>query len=66
MNMAEREWILREFDLFRDLTDDEVDQVGAAAPMSQLPAGQMLYSPDRRPHGVTEGPRRRLRREPAS
>jgi CRP-like cAMP-binding protein len=45
--MSEREWVLREFDLFRDLSDDEVAAIGEAAPMSQLPAGQMLYSPDR-------------------
>lgn len=44
---VEHEWVLREFDLFRDLTDDEVEVIGKSAPMSQLPAGQMLYSPDR-------------------
>jgi CRP/FNR family transcriptional regulator, cyclic AMP receptor protein len=44
---AERPWVLREFDLFRDLTDAEVDRIGDAAPMRQLPAGQLLYSPDR-------------------
>ncbi|MEI2716811.1 MAG: Crp/Fnr family transcriptional regulator [Candidatus Nanopelagicales bacterium] len=43
---VEREWVLREFDLFRDLSDDEVEVIGKSAPMSQLPAGQMLYSPD--------------------
>lgn len=43
----EREWVLREFDLFRDLTDAEVAVIGDAAPMSQLPAGQTLYAPDR-------------------
>jgi CRP-like cAMP-binding protein len=44
---VEREWVLREFDLFQDLDDDEVARIGDAAPMSQLPRGQMLYSPDR-------------------
>lgn len=44
---VEHEWVLREFDLFRDLSDNEVEVIGMSAPMSQLPAGQMLYSPDR-------------------
>jgi CRP/FNR family cyclic AMP-dependent transcriptional regulator len=44
---GEHEWVLREFDLFQDLTDDEVERIGASAPMRQLPAGQSLYSPDR-------------------
>lgn len=47
MTAAEREWILREFDLFRDLSDAEVGRIGDAAPMKELPAGQVLYSPDR-------------------
>jgi CRP/FNR family cyclic AMP-dependent transcriptional regulator len=45
---GEHQWVLREFDLFQDLTDAEVDRIGAAAPMRELPAGQTLYSPDRR------------------
>lgn len=44
---GERPWVLREFDLFQDLTDAEVDRIGAAAPMRELPAGQTLYRPDR-------------------
>lgn len=47
MREGDQEWVLREFDLFRDLSDEEVAAIGAAAPMSQLPAGQLLYSPDR-------------------
>jgi CRP/FNR family cyclic AMP-dependent transcriptional regulator len=47
MGDLEREWVLREFDLFRDLSDDEVEVIGQSAPMRQLPAGQMLYSPAR-------------------
>lgn len=47
MTANDREWVLREFDLFQDLTDDEVHAIGAAAPMSELPTGQTLYSPDR-------------------
>jgi CRP/FNR family transcriptional regulator, cyclic AMP receptor protein len=42
----ERQRVLREFDLFQDLTNAEVERIGAAAPMRELPAGQTLYSPD--------------------
>lgn len=45
--MNEREWVLREFDLFRDLSDAEVAAIGQAAPMREIPAGQTLYAPDR-------------------
>jgi CRP/FNR family cyclic AMP-dependent transcriptional regulator len=38
-------FVLREIELFRDLTDDEVAGIGAAAPMRQAGAGQILYSP---------------------
>ncbi len=41
----EREFVLREIDLFRDLDDDEVASIGAAAPMRTVPAGELLYSP---------------------
>ncbi len=47
MALGDREWVLREFDLFRDLSDEEVGRIGRAAPMRELPAGQLLYSPDR-------------------
>ncbi len=47
MTAAEREWVLREFDLFADLSDEEVGRIGDAAPMKELPAGQVLYAPDR-------------------
>jgi CRP-like cAMP-binding protein len=47
MGGYERERVLREFDLFRDLTDAEVDAIGRSAPMSELPAGQTIYAPDR-------------------
>jgi CRP/FNR family transcriptional regulator, cyclic AMP receptor protein len=43
----DHEWVLREFDLFRDLSDEEVEVIGQSAPMSHLPAKQELYSPDR-------------------
>jgi CRP/FNR family cyclic AMP-dependent transcriptional regulator len=46
MNTLDREWILREFDLFQDLSDDEVDKIGVAAPMRELPAGQTIYTPE--------------------
>ena len=39
------EFVLREFDLFRDLNDEEVATIGAAAPMRTIPADQQLYSP---------------------
>jgi CRP/FNR family cyclic AMP-dependent transcriptional regulator len=45
---TDREWVLREFDLFRDLSEAEVDQIGRAAPMSRLRAGQVLSSPHQR------------------
>jgi CRP/FNR family transcriptional regulator, cyclic AMP receptor protein len=40
-------WTLRELDLFADLTDAEVDAIGAAAPMRATTAGELLVSPDR-------------------
>jgi CRP-like cAMP-binding protein len=46
-HFGERQWVLREFDLFQDLTEAEVDRIGASAPMRELPSGQTLYSPDR-------------------
>lgn len=46
MTTPEREWVLREFDLFQDLTDEEVMSIGRVAPMSTLPAGRALYAPD--------------------
>ncbi len=42
-----RGFILRELDLFRDLSDAEIDAIGAAAPMRTIAAGQVLYSPGR-------------------
>jgi CRP/FNR family cyclic AMP-dependent transcriptional regulator len=42
-----RGFILRELDLFRDLSDAEIDAIGAAAPMRTIPAGQVLYAPGR-------------------
>ena len=44
---GEHQWVLREFDLFQDLDDDEVDLIGRSAPMRELPAGLGLYAPDR-------------------
>jgi CRP-like cAMP-binding protein len=40
-----RTFVLREFDLFQDLDDDEVGSIGAAAPMRELPVRQVLFSP---------------------
>ena len=42
-----REFVLRELDLFRDLSDAEIEAIGAAAPMRTIPAGQVIYSPGR-------------------
>jgi hypothetical protein len=44
MISTEREWVLREFDPFPDLSDDEVMAIGTAAPMSTPPTGQRLDS----------------------
>lgn len=46
MTSPDHQWVLREFDLFQDLSDDEVMSIGTAAPMATLPAGQALYAPD--------------------
>lgn len=40
-----REWVLREFDLFADLDESEMAAIAAAAPMSEVPKGQLLASP---------------------
>ena len=40
-----REWVLREFDLFADLDEAEMAAIAAAAPMSEVPKGQLLVSP---------------------
>jgi len=43
----ERVWRLSELDLFADLTQDEMDRIGAAAPMRQVGRGELLYGPHR-------------------
>lgn len=45
MTNTDRTMILREFDLFQDLNDEEMVFINQAAPMSRLAAGQTLYSP---------------------
>ena len=40
--VPEREFVLREFDLFRDLDDAEVASIGEAAPMRTIAAGQHI------------------------
>lgn len=47
MSSPDRAWILREFDLFQDLADEEMTLINRAAPMSTLSGGQTLYSPTR-------------------
>lgn len=38
-------FVLRDVELFQDLSDEEVAGIGAAAPMRQVPAGEVLFSP---------------------
>ncbi|WP_344293321.1 Crp/Fnr family transcriptional regulator [Streptomyces synnematoformans] len=40
-----RTWCMVEVDIFRDLSEAEMDAVGAAAPMRTYAAGEMLHSP---------------------
>lgn len=45
MKNTDHTMILREFDLFQDLNDEEMVFINQAAPMSKLATGQTLYSP---------------------
>jgi CRP/FNR family transcriptional regulator, cyclic AMP receptor protein len=38
-------WCMSEVDIFADLNDEEIAAIGAAAPMRQFTAGELLYSP---------------------
>jgi len=38
-------WCMSEVDIFADLNDEEIAAIGAAAPMRQFSAGELLYSP---------------------
>lgn len=42
---AERTWCISEVDIFRDLSEAEMDAIAAAAPMKTYSAGEILYSP---------------------
>jgi CRP/FNR family cyclic AMP-dependent transcriptional regulator len=42
---AERTWCISEVDIFRDLSEAEMDAIAAAAPMKAYAAGEILYSP---------------------
>ncbi|WP_251068046.1 Crp/Fnr family transcriptional regulator [Streptomyces sp. ISL-22] len=42
---AERTWCLSEVDIFRDLSEAEMDAIAAAAPMKTYAAGEILHSP---------------------
>ncbi|MFI2347099.1 Crp/Fnr family transcriptional regulator [Streptomyces sp. NPDC019443] len=42
---AERTWCMSEVDIFRDLSEREMDAIAAAAPMKTYSAGELLYSP---------------------
>ncbi|WP_079080640.1 Crp/Fnr family transcriptional regulator [Streptomyces ardesiacus] len=41
----DRRWCLSEVDIFRDLSEREMDAIAAAAPMKAYAAGEMLYIP---------------------
>jgi CRP/FNR family cyclic AMP-dependent transcriptional regulator len=41
-------WCMAEVDIFRDLSEAEMDALGAAAPMKTYAAGELLYSPTNR------------------
>ncbi|KUO14546.1 cyclic nucleotide-binding protein [Streptomyces dysideae] len=43
--IGERTWCLSEVDIFRDLSEREMDAIAAAAPMKTYAAGEMLYVP---------------------
>ncbi|MEN8654828.1 Crp/Fnr family transcriptional regulator [Streptomyces sp. 21So2-11] len=42
---ADKTWCISEVDIFRDLTEPEMDAIAAAAPMKTYGAGELLYSP---------------------
>ncbi|WP_226962763.1 Crp/Fnr family transcriptional regulator [Streptomyces sp. C8S0] len=42
---AEKTWCISEIDIFRDLSEAEMDAIAAAAPMKTYSAGGLLYSP---------------------
>ncbi|MGW0773527.1 Crp/Fnr family transcriptional regulator [Streptomyces sp. NPDC002835] len=41
----EKTWCVSEVDIFRDLSETEMDAISAAAPMKTYGAGELLYSP---------------------
>lgn len=42
---AERTWCISEVDIFRDLSQREMEAIAAAAPMKSYNAGELVYSP---------------------
>ncbi|XEC29568.1 Crp/Fnr family transcriptional regulator [Streptomyces fradiae] len=42
---AGKTWCISEIDIFRDLSEAEMDAIAAAAPMKAYSAGELLYSP---------------------
>ncbi|WP_256220618.1 Crp/Fnr family transcriptional regulator [Streptomyces sp. CC53] len=42
---AEKTWCISEIDIFRDLSEAEMDAIAAAAPMKTYSAGELLHSP---------------------
>ncbi|WP_260859960.1 Crp/Fnr family transcriptional regulator [Streptomyces cupreus] len=41
----DRTWCMSEVDIFRDLSEQEMEAIAAAAPMKTYAAGELLYSP---------------------
>lgn len=41
----EKHRFLRAVDIFQDLTHGEVEEIGTRAPMKEVPAGRLIYSP---------------------
>ncbi|WP_267241650.1 Crp/Fnr family transcriptional regulator [Streptomyces sp. PR69] len=42
---ADKTWCIAEVDIFRDLSEREMDAIAAAAPMKAYSTGELLYSP---------------------
>jgi CRP-like cAMP-binding protein len=44
--MLDKQQYLHTIDIFRDLSHDEIEQLGKRAPMRRVPAGTLFYSPE--------------------
>lgn len=43
---ADKQSYLKDVDIFRDLSPEEIDALGRRAPMREVPAGTIFYAPD--------------------